>query len=76
MAEVTLHMPMHVGDYTDFYSSKEHASNLGAMFRDPSNPLLPNWRVPRPAWCCYCFSWFFPPRTRLPATLSVSGLWC
>ena len=31
------------GDYTDFYSSKEHASNLGAMFRDASNPLLPNW---------------------------------
>jgi hypothetical protein len=31
------------GDYTDFYSSKEHATNLGSMFRDPSNPLLPNW---------------------------------
>ena len=31
------------GDYTDFYSSKEHATNLGCMFRDASNPLLPNW---------------------------------
>ncbi len=38
-----MHLPMQVGDYTDFYSSKEHASNLGAMFRDPKNPLLPNW---------------------------------
>ena len=31
------------GDYTDFYSSREHASNLGAMFRSAENPLLPNW---------------------------------
>lgn len=43
-SEVTMHLPADVGDYTDFYSSKEHASNLGSMFRDPSNPLLPNWR--------------------------------
>ncbi len=43
VAAATLHLPMAVGDYTDFYSSKEHASNLGAMFRDPKNPLLPNW---------------------------------
>eukprot|EP00043_Microstomoeca_roanoka_P019598 m.223630 g.223630 ORF g.223630 m.223630 type:complete len:421 (+) comp17026_c5_seq1:114-1376(+) len=42
-AEVTMHLPAEVGDYTDFYSSKEHASNLGSMFRDPSKPLLPNW---------------------------------
>jgi len=31
------------GDYTDFYSSREHATNVGAMFRDPANALLPNW---------------------------------
>lgn len=37
-------LPLHIGDYTDFYSSLEHASNVGAMFRDPQNPLLPNWR--------------------------------
>lgn len=37
-------LPLHIGDYTDFYSSLEHASNVGAMFRDPANPLLPNWR--------------------------------
>ncbi|EGD80576.1 fumarylacetoacetase [Salpingoeca rosetta] len=42
-ADVTMHLPAEVGDYTDFYSSREHASNLGSMFRDPSNPLLPNW---------------------------------
>ncbi len=43
-SEVEMLMPVQVGDYTDFYSSLEHASNVGAMFRDPQNPLLPNWR--------------------------------
>ncbi|MCX6257368.1 MAG: fumarylacetoacetase [Bacteroidia bacterium] len=37
-------MPVKVGDYTDFYSSIEHATNVGIMFRDAENPLLPNWR--------------------------------
>jgi len=36
--------PIEVSDYTDFYSSMEHASNVGKMFRDKENPLLPNWR--------------------------------
>ena len=40
----TLHLPLQVGDYTDFYSSHEHATNVGRMFRDPDNALLPNWR--------------------------------
>lgn len=39
-----LHLPVRVGDYTDFYSSIEHATNVGKMFRDPENALLPNWR--------------------------------
>lgn len=39
-----MHMPVQVGDYTDFYSSIEHATNVGKMFRDPKNALLPNWR--------------------------------
>ncbi len=39
-----MHMPIQVGDYTDFYSSKEHATNVGKMFRDPKNALLPNWK--------------------------------
>ena len=42
--EVEMLLPTRIGDYTDFYSSIEHATNLGSMFRDPSNPLLPNWR--------------------------------
>ena len=42
-ADVTLHLPVHVPGYTDFYSSKEHATNVGCMFRDPKNALLPNW---------------------------------
>ncbi|MCE2715699.1 MAG: fumarylacetoacetase [Pseudomonadota bacterium] len=42
--QVTMKMPVHVGGYTDFYSSLEHATNLGKMFRDPENPLLPNWK--------------------------------
>ena len=41
--EVTMHLPAEIGDYTDFYSSKNHATNVGAMFRDPENALLPNW---------------------------------
>ncbi len=36
-------LPAQIGDYTDFYSSKQHATNVGAMFRDPENALLPNW---------------------------------
>lgn len=40
---VTMHLPVHIGDYTDFYSSREHATNVGTMFRDPANALLPNW---------------------------------
>lgn len=43
-SKVTMHMPVKVGDYTDFYSSIEHATNVGMMFRDPENALLPNWR--------------------------------
>lgn len=39
-----MQMPVRVGDYTDFYSSLEHATNVGVMFRDPSKALLPNWR--------------------------------
>ena len=42
--EVEMHLPVQVGDYTDFYSSIEHATNVGTMFRDPKNALLPNWR--------------------------------
>lgn len=42
--DVTMLMPVHVGDYTDFYSSKEHAMNVGSLFRDPENALLPNWK--------------------------------
>lgn len=44
MEKVELLMPIEVGDYTDFYSSIEHATNVGKMFRDPENALLPNWK--------------------------------
>ncbi len=37
-------LPVDIGDYTDFYSSIEHAANVGKMFRDPENALLPNWK--------------------------------
>ncbi|PRX57673.1 fumarylacetoacetase [Flagellimonas meridianipacifica] len=42
--DAQMHMPVYVGDYTDFYSSIEHATNVGKMFRDPANALLPNWK--------------------------------
>jgi fumarylacetoacetase len=41
--EIEMQLPVQIGDYTDFYSSKEHATNIGSMFRDPENALLPNW---------------------------------
>lgn len=43
-SEVEMLLPVEVGDYTDFYSSMEHATNVGTMFRDPDNALLPNWK--------------------------------
>src|SRR5262249_6861100 len=42
-AEVEMLLPVAIGDYTDFYSSKEHASNVGTMLRGPDNALMPNW---------------------------------
>lgn len=42
--EAEMLMPVKIGDYTDFYSSIEHATNVGKMFRDPENALLPNWK--------------------------------
>lgn len=44
--EVTLHLPFQIGDYTDFYASKEHATNVGTMFRGKDNALQPNWFAP------------------------------
>ena len=42
--EVKMLLPVRVPNYTDFYSSEEHAFNVGSMFRDPANALLPNWK--------------------------------
>lgn len=44
MKDAHMHLPTHIGDYTDFYSSIDHATNMGKMFRDPDNALLPNWK--------------------------------
>ena len=43
MADVKLHMPIAVAGYTDFYASKEHATNIGIIFRGKDNALQPNW---------------------------------
>lgn len=43
MAEATMHLPVKIGDYTDFYASIHHATNVGSMFR-PDNPLMPNYK--------------------------------
>lgn len=42
--EAQMLLPVRVSNYTDFYSSEEHAINVGSIFRDPENPLLPNWK--------------------------------
>jgi fumarylacetoacetase len=44
LADATLHLPVEVADYVDFYSSMHHAENIGRMFRPDSEPLTPNWR--------------------------------
>ena len=44
MEEVEMLMPVRVPNYTDFYSSEDHARNVGTMFRDPKNALMPNWK--------------------------------
>ncbi len=44
MDQVKMCLPVQIGDYTDFYSSEQHAFNVGSMFRDPDNALLPNWK--------------------------------
>lgn len=43
LAECEMCMPVEIGDYTDFYSSREHATNVGIMFRGKENALMPNW---------------------------------
>lgn len=50
VGDLQMEMPANIGDYTDFYSSKEHASNVGRMFRGEENALMPNWYV------CLAFS--------------------
>ncbi|XP_039756256.1 fumarylacetoacetase [Pararge aegeria] len=42
--EATMHVPAHIGDYTDFYSSIHHATNVGIMFRSKEDALMPNWK--------------------------------
>ncbi len=44
LSDYELTLPVRIGDYTDFYSSIDHATNVGKMFRDPENALLPNWK--------------------------------
>jgi fumarylacetoacetase len=43
IGDLEMELPANIGDYTDFYSSKEHASNVGRMFRGEDNALMPNW---------------------------------
>ncbi len=43
ISDVTLHLPVKIGDYTDFYSSRSHAFNVGSIIRGPANALQENW---------------------------------
>jgi len=43
MSDVTMHLPFTVTEYTDFYAGRQHAFNVGSLFRDPANALPPNW---------------------------------
>ena len=42
-SKIKMHLPAQIGDYTDFYSSRQHATNVGIMFRGKDNALTPNW---------------------------------
>jgi fumarylacetoacetase len=44
LADVTMHLPIEVADYVDFYASEQHATNVGRIFRPDSEPLTPNWK--------------------------------
>ncbi|XP_062405487.1 fumarylacetoacetase [Sardina pilchardus] len=47
LTSAVMHLPAEIGDYTDFYSSRDHATNVGIMFRGKENALMPNWlRLP------------------------------
>ena len=43
-SEAKMHLPLEIGDYTDFYASEAHATNVGTMFRGKENALMPNWK--------------------------------
>lgn len=43
VGQTQMHLPVQIGDYTDFYASREHATNVGTMFRGKENALMPNW---------------------------------
>jgi fumarylacetoacetase len=44
LTDINMHLPANIGDYTDFYASKEHATNVGTIFRGAENALMPNWK--------------------------------
>lgn len=59
-SDAQMQLPAAIGDYTDFYSSRPHATNVGIMFRGVDNALQPNWYVSSPQTCsfpktCSCF---------------------
>ena len=60
--QVVMHLPVAVGDYTDFYSSRQHAYNVGCMFRDPASALLPKASI------CFAVGHLVEPP-------SVSAIW-
>jgi fumarylacetoacetase len=43
LSDVEMVLPVNIGNYTDFYASKEHATNIGTMWRGKENALMPNW---------------------------------
>jgi len=78
-SSVQMLMPVHIGDYTDFYSSIDHATNVGKMFRDPENALLPNWKhLPvgyhgRASSICVSGHSFHRPKGQMKPTESPPG---
>jgi hypothetical protein len=78
-ADVQMHLPAAVGDYTDFYASRHHATNVGAMYRGRDNALQPNWwgagaRAGEAAGACLpCPALLNPPLLALPRPATTTA---
>ena len=73
-SDAVMHLPATIGNYTDFYSSIDHARNVVTMFRGADNALMPNWYCYHGDVCISCkqYSWFFQGESFEIFTLGIN----